>query len=471
MILFEHQANISLNQIMLQENEGSATSAILPPSAQSTMIGVDHDERISLKLAITDNVNVMNDKRLCDISHIEQADHCEGNLDSAVIIFDLDQTKARSDETNEEAENTPPSEMKLAAFHTHYSHSPHHHHFHRKYHPYHHHLRHHSLQTNNYVIHSRDDVNGIDDDNDASHDDLPLSPSITPPIVMSPPSSDTSSPLSTTEDCDEEQTDDLIDDIVLHSYHGQSTTIEEICDNDQCLNSTKCDSRSITSSPNVVKGDRSPLLVSNRRHKRSHHRYLPYSTHNKNLEPTSILRPINIDQKSKIDDHPESGSTSANESSVFAIGTTTTITASFANKSKEQCDTPNSATPDRIDHCETSIPLDSDCQDRQTIVGPDDSSLSYSTSLSAESGTEPLHIDTSLANTQSATVQAESYHSKTNLAQQILSVIRNDDFERFLSILDRSKPDLNVFINGQTALHYCLLLGEFNITWVHCACT
>ena len=53
---------------------------------------------------------------------------------------------------------------------------------------------------------------------------------------------------------------------------------------------------------------------------------------------------------------------------------------------------------------------------------------------------------------------------KTMIAKQILSVIRNDDFEEFLIIL-RSKPDLNVFINGQTALHYCLLLGNhsFNL--------
>ena len=52
--------------------------------------------------------------------------------------------------------------------------------------------------------------------------------------------------------------------------------------------------------------------------------------------------------------------------------------------------------------------------------------------------------------------------NKTTIAKQILSVIRNDDFEELLIIL-RSKPDLNVFINGQTALHYCLLLGKNSI--------
>jgi ankyrin repeat protein len=54
-------------------------------------------------------------------------------------------------------------------------------------------------------------------------------------------------------------------------------------------------------------------------------------------------------------------------------------------------------------------------------------------------------------------------NNKTMIAKQILSVIRNDDFEELLIIL-RSKPDLNVFINGQTALHYCLLFGR-DVSW------
>jgi hypothetical protein len=56
--------------------------------------------------------------------------------------------------------------------------------------------------------------------------------------------------------------------------------------------------------------------------------------------------------------------------------------------------------------------------------------------------------------------------NRTNIAKQILSVIRNDDFEELLIIL-RSKPDLNVFIDGQTALHYCLLFGNlFSLYWI-----
>jgi len=54
-------------------------------------------------------------------------------------------------------------------------------------------------------------------------------------------------------------------------------------------------------------------------------------------------------------------------------------------------------------------------------------------------------------------------NNKTSIAKHIQSVIRDDDFEELLIIL-RSKPDLNVFINGQTALHYCLLLGR-DVSW------
>src|SRR5690606_15191770 len=85
--------------------------------------------------------------------------------------------------------------------------------------------------------------------------------------------------------------------------------------------------------------------------------------------------------------------------------------------------------------------------------------------ITTTAATEPLQVDTRLANRQSA----QSRQAKTHLAQQILSVIRNDDFDKFLSILARQKPDLNVFIDGQTALHYCLMLGELwllSTVWV-----
>jgi len=56
-----------------------------------------------------------------------------------------------------------------------------------------------------------------------------------------------------------------------------------------------------------------------------------------------------------------------------------------------------------------------------------------------------------------------NYTHKTKIARQVLAVIRNGDYEELLIIL-KSKPDLNVFINGQTALHSCLLSGR-DVSW------
>lgn len=55
--------------------------------------------------------------------------------------------------------------------------------------------------------------------------------------------------------------------------------------------------------------------------------------------------------------------------------------------------------------------------------------------------------------------QANDSENKNIIARKLLSVIREGDFDELLILLS-SKPDLNVFINGQTALHYCLLFGE-----------
>jgi len=52
---------------------------------------------------------------------------------------------------------------------------------------------------------------------------------------------------------------------------------------------------------------------------------------------------------------------------------------------------------------------------------------------------------------------------KKKTAREMVSIIRKGNMEE-LKILLRSKPDLNVFVNGQTALHYCLLLGR-DVSW------
>lgn len=55
---------------------------------------------------------------------------------------------------------------------------------------------------------------------------------------------------------------------------------------------------------------------------------------------------------------------------------------------------------------------------------------------------------------------AINHCKKKALARELLSVIHSGDYDQLQDLL-RSKPDLNVMVNGQTALHYCLLLGMF----------
>lgn len=54
-------------------------------------------------------------------------------------------------------------------------------------------------------------------------------------------------------------------------------------------------------------------------------------------------------------------------------------------------------------------------------------------------------------------------NKKTTMARELVSVIRKGKFDEFLDLL-KSKPnvDLNIFINGNTALHYCLLFGMYD---------
>ncbi|KAH9425924.1 Receptor-interacting serine/threonine-protein kinase 4, partial [Dermatophagoides pteronyssinus] len=102
------------------------------------------------------------------------------------------------------------------------------------------------------------------------------------------------------------------------------------------------------------------------------------------------------------------------------------------------------------------------------------SSMSTSTAVATSSSSSSLYqpipivhqciINTQLANHQSTRQQEESYQNKILLAKKILKLIQNNDYEQFSRILLYKKPDLNVFINGQTALHYCLLLGR-DVSW------
>ena len=60
-------------------------------------------------------------------------------------------------------------------------------------------------------------------------------------------------------------------------------------------------------------------------------------------------------------------------------------------------------------------------------------------------------------------VKSEKVNCDQNNARKLLSVIKKGDYDELLLLLS-TKPDLNVFINGQTALHHCLLLGR-DVRW------
>ena len=65
---------------------------------------------------------------------------------------------------------------------------------------------------------------------------------------------------------------------------------------------------------------------------------------------------------------------------------------------------------------------------------------------------------------------------RVSTAKELVAVIRKDKFDEFLRLLE-SKPsaDLNTFVNGNTALHYCLMFGTSCRTAspesVHSVCT
>lgn len=55
-----------------------------------------------------------------------------------------------------------------------------------------------------------------------------------------------------------------------------------------------------------------------------------------------------------------------------------------------------------------------------------------------------------------------SNNKKATTARELVALIRKGEFSEFLCLLE-SKPnvDLNMFVNGNTALHYCLMFGTF----------
>lgn len=246
------------------------------------------------------------------------------------------------------------------------------------------------------------------------HHPLPLSPSMTPPIVLSP----TLSPSAGSTDDESDSESSPVEESSASSVANSPISLASDDETEESEEEVKEETTTQSSPP--------PLLCRSRpgslRRGRSSARFTPYIRAHCHQ---GVLRPIN-----------DGG---------LSDGTSRQRTALV--DSLPSCDSTNSRT--------TTISLESE----------DKSLASRTTAGNLPEPAHPhqaLHIDTHLANSQSAAAQKQSRAAKTALAQRILALIDDDDFDNFLAILRHKKPDLNVFINGQTALHYCLMLGTYS---------
>lgn len=73
----------------------------------------------------------------------------------------------------------------------------------------------------------------------------------------------------------------------------------------------------------------------------------------------------------------------------------------------------------------------------------------------------PLKVDTRVANEQFARQHAENVARRKRNAQLVWARIQANDYKGLFCLLHSTRPDLNVFIDGQAALHQCLLLRKF----------
>ena len=66
------------------------------------------------------------------------------------------------------------------------------------------------------------------------------------------------------------------------------------------------------------------------------------------------------------------------------------------------------------------------------------------------------------SSSSSGTPLSDLSNKRLCTAKEIVSLIRKGKFDEFLNLL-QSKPnlDVNTFVNGNTALHYCLLFGKW----------
>ena len=56
---------------------------------------------------------------------------------------------------------------------------------------------------------------------------------------------------------------------------------------------------------------------------------------------------------------------------------------------------------------------------------------------------------------------AVKLESPDNILEQVFSIIQSGTLAQLTDVL-KFKPDLNVYVNGETALHHCISTGKFS---------
>lgn len=77
---------------------------------------------------------------------------------------------------------------------------------------------------------------------------------------------------------------------------------------------------------------------------------------------------------------------------------------------------------------------------------------------------DSLRVDTRFANEQFARQHAANVARRKRNAQLVWARIQANDYKGLFALLQNTRPDLNVYLDGQTALHQCLLLRKFGLS-------
>ena len=97
-------------------------------------------------------------------------------------------------------------------------------------------------------------------------------------------------------------------------------------------------------------------------------------------------------------------------------------------------------------------PSSSDCDLDSPVSSPD------MTTTHLQDDHHDSHCDSSLS--LKIPLNDISNNCKQSTARELMSIIRQGKYEDLVYLLQsRPNTDLNIFVNGNTALHYCLILG------------